>query len=110
MPSTSIPIPKKVKEEVHQIVDQFNRSVLSDSGRRFVARMKGKFLYLDRDNFGTTGQICRLEYTGEMDRWEFAIYKYSSSRYDPDEWIFPGAHLVDGTIEGAMKAGLEAYD
>jgi len=59
MPSTSIP--KKVKEEVNQIVDQFNRSVLTDSGRRYVARMKGKFLYLDRDDCGTTGQICRLE-------------------------------------------------
>jgi hypothetical protein len=44
-----------------------------------------------------------------MDDWEFAIYKYSSERYDPDEWFFPGVGLVDGTIEGAMKAGLEAY-
>ena len=108
MPSTSIP--KKVKEEVNRIVDQFNRNVLTDSRRRYVARIKEKFLYLDRDDFGTTEQICRLEYTGVMNRWGFAIYKYSSGRYDPDEWFFPGEHLVDGTIEGAMKAGLEAYD
>ncbi|MCD6387818.1 MAG: hypothetical protein J7L69_00295 [Desulfobulbaceae bacterium] len=103
-------ISKKVKEEVNLIVDQFNRSVLIDSGRRYVVRIKGIFLYLDRDDFGTTGQICRLKYTGEMNRWEFAIYKYSSGRYDQNEWFFPGEHLVDGTIEGAMKAGLEAYD
>jgi hypothetical protein len=44
-----------------------------------------------------------------MDTWEFAIYKYSDERYDPDEWMFPGAGDVDGTIEGAMKAVLEAY-
>jgi hypothetical protein len=103
-------IPKQVKEEVQRIVDQFNQSVLTDSGRHYVARIKGKFLYLDRDDSGTTGQICRLEYTGEMNGWEFAIYKYSSGRYDQDEWFFPGEHHVDGTIEGAMKAGLEAYD
>lgn len=103
-------IPKKVKEEVNRIVDQFNRSVLTDSGKRYVVRIKGKFLYLDRDDFGTTGQICRLEYTGEMNRWKFSIYKYRSSRYDQDEWFFPGEHLVDGTIKGAMKAGLEVYD
>jgi len=108
MPSKSIP--EKVKEEVQRIVDQFNQSVLTDSGRRYVARIKGKFLYLDRDDSGTTGQICRLEYTGEMNRWEFAIYKYGSGRYDQDEWFFPGEHHVDGTIEGAMKAGLAAYD
>jgi hypothetical protein len=44
-----------------------------------------------------------------MDTWEFAIYKYSDERYDPEEWMFPGAGYVDGTIKGAMKAGLEAY-
>ncbi len=31
------------------------------------------------------------------------------NRYDPDEWMFPGSGYLDGTVEGAMKAGLEAY-
>ena len=44
-----------------------------------------------------------------MEKWEFAIYKYSDERYDPDEWFFPGGGQVDGTIEGAMRAGLQAY-
>jgi hypothetical protein len=44
-----------------------------------------------------------------MDKWEFAIFKYSAETYDPGEWFFPGSQHVDGTIEGAMKAGLEAY-
>jgi len=44
-----------------------------------------------------------------MNNWEFAIFKWSSERYDPDEWIFPGLEYVDGTIEGAMMAGLYAY-
>jgi hypothetical protein len=42
-------------------------------------------------------------------RWEFAIFKYSDERYDPDEWMFPGGEELDGTIEGAMRAGLKAY-
>jgi hypothetical protein len=50
-----------------------------------------------------------LEYTGGIDNWDFAIFKYSDERYDPKEWFFPGAGHVDGTVEGAMKAGLEAY-
>jgi len=37
------------------------------------------------------------------------VPKYSDERYDPDEWMFPGAESLDGTIEGALKAGLEAY-
>ena len=47
--------------------------------------------------------------TGKMDNREFAIFKWSSERYDPEEWFFPGSEYVDGTIEGAMKAGIEAY-
>jgi hypothetical protein len=33
----------------------------------------------------------------------------SKNRYDPNEGFFPGVEYVDGTVEGAMKAGLEAY-
>jgi hypothetical protein len=44
-----------------------------------------------------------------MEHWEFAIYRYSDERYDPDEWFFTGAEELDGTIEGAMRAGLQAY-
>jgi hypothetical protein len=60
-------------------------------------------------DYGRIGPICRLKYTGDMHDWEFAIYKYSSGRYNPEEWLFPGSGFVDGTIEGAMKAGMEAY-
>jgi hypothetical protein len=66
-------------------------------------------LYLDRFKYGRVGRVCRLKYTGDIDKWEFAIYKYSDECYDPDEWLFPGAGHLDGTIEGAMRAGLEAY-
>jgi hypothetical protein len=45
-----------------------------------------------------------------MDNWGFAIYKYSDNCYDPEEWFFPGEQYVDGTVTGAMKAGMEAYD
>ena len=75
----------------------------------YVPRYRGKFLYLDRQDYGRQHPICRLEYTGKMEEWSFAIYKYSDERYDEEEWFFPGAGHVDGTIEGAMKAGLEAY-
>lgn len=44
-----------------------------------------------------------------MDNWSFAVFKYSNEKYDPDEWMFPGAFELDGTVEGALKAGLEIY-
>ena len=63
----------------------------------------------DRSDYGEVGHIGRLTYTGALDRWEFAIYRYSDERYDPDEWLFPGAEELDGTIEGTMRAGMAAY-
>lgn len=76
----------------------------------YVPRFKGVFLYLDRVGFGGfPSEICRLRWTGSMEGWEFAIYRHSRNIYDPDEWFFPGAEDVDGTVEGAMRAGLKAY-
>ena len=101
-------IPDDIKAQVNEIVARFNEGS-GDPTCFYAARFRGSYLYLDRSDFGRIGPICRLKYTGDMNNWEFAIYKYSSGRYDPDEWFFPGDEYVDGTIEGAMMAGLHAY-
>jgi len=102
-------IPEEVQGRVAEIVANFNREVLKGQEQLYVPRYRGGYLYLDRIDYGTKGPICRLEYTGDMEGWEFAIYKFSDGRYDPDEWFFPGVEYVDGTVEGAMRAGLAAY-
>ena len=107
--TTTRGIPDAVKTEVATIVEHFNTTTIRNPHCLYVPRYKGKFLYLDRQDYGRQHPICRLEYTGKMEDWSFAIYKYSDERYDEEEWFFPGAEHVNGTIEGAMKAGLEAY-
>jgi hypothetical protein len=107
MPRTRIP--DAIKTQVAHRIAAFNREVLQDPHVSYRPRYQGAFLYLERCASGQVSPICRLEYTGTLDRWQFAIYKYSDARYDPDEWFFPGAEQVDGTIEGAMRAGLTAY-
>jgi hypothetical protein len=107
MSSKTIPI--DVKQQVDKKVAAFNQKVISNPNIYYLTRYRGRFLYLERFNYGRSGPICRLEYTGEIDNWDFAIFKYSDERYDPEEWFFPGAGHIDGTVEGAMKAGLEAY-
>ena len=99
-----------VKSDINKIIDRFHCEDLKDSPRRYIPKFKGSYLYLDRDD-GAEGPspICRLRYTGDMKKWEFEIYKYSSGQYDPDEWMFPGSECVDGTVEGALKAGMKAY-
>ena len=103
------PIPDGIKQKVEKIIKKFNKEHLKNKNCRYSARYRGKYLYLDRDETGRPDQICHLTYTGKMNKWDFAIFRWSREKYDPDEWFFPGVEHVDGTVEGAMKAGLEAY-
>ena len=102
-------IPEHVKQWADEAIQRFNDTVIADPTSSYVARYRGGYLYLDRLDDGQPLPIARLTYTGSTDRWEFAIYKYSDNKYDAEEWLFPGSGYLDGTIEGAMRAGLEAY-
>lgn len=102
-------IPKKVKDHVKSIITSFNAKTFKKADCYYKERFKGMYLYLDRCDNGRIRPICRLKYNGEMDDWDFAIFKWSSERYDAHEMFFPGAGHVNGTVEGGMKAGLKAY-
>ena len=102
-------IPDEVRRKILDIVARYNSDMLGDSEVRYVPHVRGAFLYLDRSDFGRVHPICRLKYSGDITNWTFAIYKYSSNNYSESEWLFPGGGLVDGTVEGAMSAGIEAY-
>jgi hypothetical protein len=94
---------------VDAIVEQFNKKEMPRPRCFYIARCRGSYLYLDRNEWGRVVHVCRLKCNGALDNWDFAIFKYSDERYDPGEWMFPGAGRVDGTVAGAMRAGLKAY-
>lgn len=97
-----------VREEVRQIVDGFNRKYLDVETCYYIPRFQGKKCFLDRFEYGRINPLCCLTYNGDIDDWDFAIYLWSDRCYD-DEAIFPGEEFIDGTIAGAMKAGMKAY-
>ena len=100
----------EIRQQADAIVARFNVEPLKNKPyARFVTNYRGANLYLGHERHGKFWPVCRLTYTGDMEHWEFAIYRYSDERYDPDEWFFTGAEELDGTIEGAMRAGLQAY-
>jgi len=98
-------IPPEQKREISRIVEYFNQ----DNGCEYQPKYQGKYLYLHRQDGYQLSKICRLEYCGRIDNWRFAIYKASTEKYDPEEDFFAGAVEADGTLEGAMRAGLAAY-
>jgi len=102
-------IPEFVRKFVEDAVDTFNREEISQTGKAYHVRFKESYAYLDRDDGIGPCPVLRLEYNGDMAAWDLAIYKYSADDYDPEESFFPGADLADGTIEGALRAGMKAY-
>ena len=50
--------------------------------------------------------ICRFGYRGELDVWDFAIYKYSTGRYSTSEAFFPQY----GRIVDCLRTALHAYN
>ncbi|MBN3035595.1 MAG: hypothetical protein JW861_08410 [Bacteroidales bacterium] len=103
-------IPADIQEKANRIIDRFNESVFQKgSENQYHAKFQGAFLYLYRREGDADGPVARLTYTGDFERWEFAIFRWSVERYDPGEDEFPGFQYLDGTIEGAIKAGHAAY-
>jgi hypothetical protein len=103
-------IPATVQDEIVKRVEIFNTKYFSKKEGRYHPSIKGKFVYLMRVGPSGLEPICRLTYNGNINNMDFAIFKYSSEKYDANEFCFPGANYVNGTIEGAMKAGMEAYN
>ena len=104
-------VPIEVQLEVSKRVDLFNKKYLAKSNCKYLANIKGKFIYLLRTSNGNeyTERICRLTYTGNLEKMTFAIFKYSTEKYGPSEFSFSGANHIYGTLEEAMKAGLKLY-
>jgi hypothetical protein len=108
--SKSIKIPEEVKAAIEQRVQAFNKAHKS----QFQVEFKGKFCYLSKiaASFWSKAvetKLGRLTWTGDIEKWSFDVYKYSREFYDPNEFMFPGREDLDGTIEGAMRAGFKLY-
>jgi hypothetical protein len=104
-----IEITQEVQEQVIQIINEFNKKNFRNKNYAYIAEFKKDILNLKRKENDLVSPIARLKYTGKMDDWQFGIFKWSTERYDFDEFMFPGSEFLDGTIEGALKAGNKAY-
>jgi len=96
---------KTIPEEVRQrAIDELTH-LAQQHGRQIAVRHRGRFLYVDRDEAGRVGPLCRLEYRGSSQEWGFAIYKYSTGAYADDEFFFP----TSGSLSKLLEVALAAY-
>jgi hypothetical protein len=58
-------IPKDVKEKVEEIIEVFDRKKLRRDDCYYQVRFKGRYLYLDRCDYGNIGPIYQAHLHGE---------------------------------------------
>jgi hypothetical protein len=89
-------LPQEAKRYVEKEVANFKIAGLS------LVETQGRYCYIRH-----TGEpLCRFGYRGELDVWDFAIYKYSTGRYSASEALFP----LHGKIVDCLRTALHAYN
>jgi hypothetical protein len=88
-------VPEPVRE---QLLEHLSRSPV----RSLEGEFRGRFCYITHQG----SPLCRLGYRGEADDWDFAIYRYTTNRYDADLFGMPDHDSVDR----CLSVALHAYD
>ena len=102
-------IPLSIQSDLQIRADIFRRKFLPKVSWRFIADARGKFIYLRRlMHDGFCQNLGRLTYSKSIAKMPFAIFRNCTEKYD-SKTDFPGAHHLDGTLEGALQAIIEAY-
>jgi hypothetical protein len=73
--------------------------LLSFQDSRLEASVRGRFCYVYYEG----GPLCRLGYRGQLEEWDFAIYKYSTQRYGELE-LAPDRDTVFNCVDLALHA------
>jgi hypothetical protein len=82
-----------------QALEHLLSQLLSFQDSRLEASIRGRFCYVDYAG----GPLCRLGYRGQLDEWDFAIYKYSTQRYGELE-LAPSCDSVFNCVDLALHA------
>jgi hypothetical protein len=103
-------VPIDIQSALGDRATNFCKNELARARYRFFTDARGKFIYLIRvSSDGSLQRLGRLTYEGDTENMEFAIFKSRTGKYDSKERSFPGSQHLNGKIEGALKALVEAY-
>jgi len=109
-----VSIPEHVRHALEDRLEMHARTAGSERCASVNIRFRGQYAYVDvfdSDPWimpGSTKEeqeqvrqtpvkMCRLGWTGDMESWEFAFYKYSDGRYEP-------SMLFDGSSSSSPEA------
>ncbi len=80
---------KHLRREIHNLRD-----------RKLGVEASGRFCYVSH----ARSPLCRLGYRGELETWDFAIYRYSRQSYSTSYEMIPSQGAVADLVGRAMDA------
>lgn len=90
---------KKTPTIPQEALDHLWREIDSLGDPDLVVERSGRYCYVQHGG----SPLCRLGYRGELEIWDFAIYKYSTQSYSTQE-MFPSRGTVADLVGIAMNA------
>jgi len=82
-----------------EALKHLRREIQSLRDRKLDVEASGRFCYVSHAG----SPLCRLGYRGELETWDFAIYRYSRQTYSTYEMI-PSHGAVADLVGRAMDA------
>lgn len=83
-----------------EALKHFRREIHSLRDRKLDVEASGRFCYVSHAG----SPLCRLGYRGELETWDFAIYKWSTQSYAPGTDLFPLYDEIGSCLRMAMNA------
>lgn len=128
----TVKLPKTLHPAIEARIKKYAKEKFEGHYTRMAVRFRGKFCYVDayiepaplsesfsEATWGETREehmermrntpmhLCRLRYSGNIERWEFAMYGYSNNKYDAT--FLPSTGDFFGTIEQCVQAAAGFY-
>lgn len=82
-----------------QALEHLHRELRSFKDSRLEAYVRGRYCYVSYRG----EPLCRLGYRGQLEEWDFAIYKYSTQRYGELD-LAPERDSVHECVDLALHA------
>ncbi len=90
-----VTIPPKAQEHL-------KKALLAIGDPALEASVKGRHCYV----YHNGDPLCRLGYTGDVDVWEHAIYRFSTGGYSNSDPFM----IARGSVNECVVAAMKAYD
>ncbi|RQG94487.1 hypothetical protein [Natrarchaeobius oligotrophus] len=107
-------IPEYIRRTLQDQIENHARTAWNERCARVQVRFRGEYAYIDAFESNpwmmpdaseeekerirhTPTKLCRLTWTGDLDSWAFAFYKYSDERYEP-------SITLDGSFTGSPES------